>query len=434
MATSSVTLKQGSLYAVFVLITICCMRREIAPIIQKDCTCESDAKALEVIGASSSLKGGSKSDDEEHDVLEPYSGPERTYKSWPPDVPFPCFRAEPDWKTIKIQRKPSKEGLLYTREMKTGSSTMAGVYLRLAHRVGEKMNKDGSPCKMRVDHSSAREMKYAERNKKRSFLISLLRDPTKRAISSYFHFKVSENKENPIDVNFQKYFLDHPNARSNYYTKDLVMRQVNLTVEEPHEVVQEIIDSFDFIGITERMDESLVVMKMLLHLELADILYMSAKTTGSFTTAHGDNPCIYLVPSFLTAGMKAFFESDTWKEYMKYDILLYRAANKALDNTIDSLGREEFENQLNEYRALLAVAHETCAAETIYRCDPAGNYGGSKRSTCLLWDIGCGFQCLNRLDPGGGTLPEMEAGDNSTDMILADQGDDGKQAEPENGR
>ena len=407
------------------------MRREIAPIIQKDCKCESEAKWLEMTGAASPQLG-SKSD-EEH-VLEPYSGPERTYTSWPSDVPFPCFEAEPNWKTISGQRKPTTEGLLYTREMKTGSSTMAGVYLRLAHRKGEKMNENGGPCKMRVDHSSARKMEYANRDKKRSFLISLLRDPTKRSISSYFHFKVSEKKEDPIDANFQSYFMDHPVSRSNYYTKDLVMRPVNLTDEEPHAVVQEIIDSFDFIGITERMDESLVVMKMLLGLELADVLYMSAKTTGSFTTGPGDHPCIYLVPSFLTAGMKAFFESDTWKEYMKYDILLYRAANKALDNTIDSLGREEFEKQLKEYRTLLAVAHETCAAETIYRCDPAGNYGGSKRSTCLLWDIGCGFQCLNRLDPGGGKLPEMEDGDNSTDIIRADEGDDGKQPEPGDGR
>jgi hypothetical protein len=162
------------------------------------------------------------------------------------------------------------------------------------------------------------------------------------------------------------------------------------------EVVQTIIDEFDFIGITERMDESLVVLKMLLDLELGDILYMSAKTQGSFTSAGGPSGprCIYIVPSFLTPGMKKFFESDYWKRYIAADVALYKAAQASLDKTIEKLGRQEFEDNLSEFRIAKEKAQIRCEDRTIYRCNPAGEYIGMN-STCLMWDVGCGYECLD---------------------------------------
>jgi hypothetical protein len=40
--------------------------------------------------------------------------------------------------------------------------------------------------------------------------------------------------------------------------------------------------SYDFIAITERMDESAVELQMLLGLPLADVLYLNAKTSGGY--------------------------------------------------------------------------------------------------------------------------------------------------------
>lgn len=325
---------------------------------------------------------------------ESYIGPQRTYQVWPHNLTFPCYEAEDDWNTIQRQKNATAEGLLFVREKKTGSSTLAGTFLRLAHRKGDEINVNRGPCKMRIDHQSAQKMLYHKRTKNKSFLMSLLRHPTQRAISSFFHFSVSQFKTEPTDSNFQSYLLQTEGIR-NYYTSDLTMLPVDFT-EDPNKVVQEIIDGYDLIGITERMDESLVVMKMLLGLETADILYMSAKRGGSFTAAPPPLYCIYLVPAFLTEGMQDFFASDVWLDIMKYDLLLYRAANKSLDNTIDALGREEFEKQLKEFREVLAVAQTICESETVYRCDKTGTYVGNMNSTCLLWDIGCGYHCLNQ--------------------------------------
>ena len=328
-----------------------------------------------------------------------YSGPFKIYENW--TDPFPCVEANKNWKSVPGQRSPSHEGLLYVREMKTGSSTLAGVVLRIAHRKAKVLLPNSTlPCKIRVDHSPARALDYGARDKNKSFLLSLLRDPTKRAISQFFHFQVSEGRVTPTDANFQQFLQDHEDRMSNYYVKDLAMTRVRSrqlkSTNNYTELVQEIIHEYNFIGITERMDESLVVLKMLLGLELGDILYMSAKRQGSFTssgTREGPT-CIYIVPSFVTPGMKEFFASDYWKTYVAADMVLYKAAQASLDKTIEKLGRKEFEKNLAEFRMARERAQTRCDSRTIYRCDPRGEYIGGN-STCLMWDIGCGQECLD---------------------------------------
>ena len=324
----------------------------------------------------------------------PYAGPYKIFPKW--TEPFPCVPVEKQWKSVKVQRSPSREGLLYVREMKTGSSTLAGVILSIAHRKAQ----GKYPCKMRVDHSPARKMDYRFRDKKKSFLISLLRDPTRRAISQFFHFRVSEDGVQPTDERFLRFLYNNSQALSNYYVRDLAMHSIkNLDeMENDDELVQEIINEYDFIGITERMDESLVVLKMLLDLDFGDILYMSAKTQGSFT-AGGGGPkqpvrCIYIVPSFTTPGMNEFFASDYWKRYIAADVALYNAVNASLDKTIESLGRQQFEEELAVFQKIKEQAQKQCMSRTIYRCDATGRYVGAKNSTCLLWDVGCGHDCL----------------------------------------
>lgn len=250
---------------------------------------------------------------------------------------------------------------------------------------------------MRIDHSSARELRYFERNKEKSILISLLREPTKRAISQYFHFRVSDKKEDPVDDNFQNYFFEEAQFRSNYYAKDLSMKDVDLVNGDHNQIVQDILDQYNFIAITERMDESLVVMKMLMGLDFEDILYMSAKTHGSFTSGSATSPCIYITPSFISDGMKEFFASEYWKQYMAVDNLLYAAAKKSLDNTIDALGRSEVERQLQIFKEAQAYTQKACKDRTIYRCNSKGQFVGANNSTCYMWDIGCGFDCLNEV-------------------------------------
>lgn len=341
-------------------------------------------------------------------IEDDYDGPVTVYKQW--KGPFPCVPADEKWRTVKVQRSPTKEGLLFLREMKVGSSTLAGVILRIAKLKGQELLSPKTECNMRIDHSSARHMQYAQRNPQKSFLVSLLRDPTKRAISQFFHFRVSTAGVVPTDKNFQRSVTGGKfgapsklafGAMSNYYMKDLTfrpdmekeLRMKNRTHYD--DLVQELLDQYDFIGITERMDESLVVLKMLLHLDLDHILYMSAKSAGFTSTGNPQEPCTYLVPSFLTPGMQEFFSSNFWRDYVAADNALYKAAWASLDRTIDRLGRDVFQQELADFRRMLQEAHAQCASSTVYKCNAQGDFVGDKNSTCVMWDIGCGNECLD---------------------------------------
>ena len=46
--------------------------------------------------------------------------------------------------------------------------------------------------------------------------------------------------------------------------------------------MNEILAEYDYIGITERMEESAVALAMLLDLPLGDVLYLNAKQNGGY--------------------------------------------------------------------------------------------------------------------------------------------------------
>jgi hypothetical protein len=285
--------------------------------------------------------------------------------------------------------------------MKTGSSTLAGVAIRIARSLGKKTKQGGREkmCKVRFDHTPAFLLKYGDRIKAKSFLWSFVRDPTQRSVSEFFHFGVSRRKMEPSDKNFLKYLRDRLYIY-NYLLFDMAVDryrrklQTNVT-----KIVQSIMDDYDFIGMAERMDESLVIMKMLLQLDMNDILYLSAKHGGGYDDGGYNGTCTYIVPSFVSPGMKEYFESPEWRKRSGGDLLLVQTVNKSLDLTIDALGRREFEEQLEQYQQAQANAQEICWPSTIVPCSPEG-VNNRHNNSCLLWDSGCGYKCLDGLKTG----------------------------------
>jgi hypothetical protein len=154
------------------------------------------------------------------------------------------------------------------------------------------------------------------------------------------------------------------------------------------QAANKILTDYDFIGITERLDESLVAMQMILGLETTDILYTSAKGRGTW-----DDQGYYIQPSFVSPGMEKFFASDTWLELSKGDYLLYLAANASLDRTIDFLGREHFDHKLALFRYALDLAASKCS-----HIGAMYSAAGFKNLTdCLYEDAGCGNECFDQL-------------------------------------
>jgi hypothetical protein len=198
----------------------------------------------------------------------------------------------------------------------------------------------------------------------------------------------------PTDAVFQREMMTP--TYGHYYIRDLALRSVPNVQGADHKlIVKEIIDGYDFIAITERMEESLVVFKMLLGLDLEDILYVRERSQGAFSNGPPARPCIYVWPSFLTDGMKSFFASDKWMNHMKGDYMLYEAAKKSLDLTIDRLGRAKVKKEVERFKAALKIAEEICAPRAISMCTTDGTR--ANKTTCYIWGEGCSHECLDEI-------------------------------------
>lgn len=335
----------------------------------------------------------------------------RIWTPWPVDLKLPCLPVENKWWDTTVQRTSTRKGLFFVKEMKTGSSTIGGIVLRLARKLPKQYGYDFKQCSARLDHCPAgpRCMKYGKRIRDESYLFTFLREPSARLISQFFHFKVSRDKMEPSDSNIKNYYVKSLYAHD-YYLQDLSLElyppKLLSLVELPkyqQAFAEAIIRDYDFIGITERMDESLVVLQLLLHLNTSDILYVSAKSKGSFDDGAYHSICTYIVPSYTSPGMKQWFNSSQpWNRRSYGDQLLYHAANRSLDLTIDSLGRDLVQEKVKKFKQALALAQEKCSSNLKLPCSPDGVRAkllavNLFESDCLWLDSGCGYKCLDEI-------------------------------------
>ena len=346
----------------------------------------------------------------------------RAFPPWPEDLPIPCGQANPAtcWKP-EVTRAPTKVGILFAKEMKTGSSTVSGVVLRIARNIAKRKNQSFM-CNCRFDHFPAKEMRFIDRNPNKSFLFTVIRNPQTRLTSQFFHFHVSRNKVEPSDENFEDYITSNMYMHD-YYLIDLGLipsdvknlrtlhRETNHTELDTQSIrtlrlklANDIMRGYDFIGITERMDESLVVLMMMLRLQISDILYIKAKSSGGFDDGAFNSTCTYIVPSFTSPGMTKFFQSSKYFNLSEGDWMLYRAAQKSFDMTIDRLGRQQFERNMLHFRAAQQKANAICAQGIRYPCSPGGVRAPYRKhhdpaTDCLWLDSGCGYECLDQIEP-----------------------------------
>jgi Sulfotransferase family len=257
--------------------------------------------------------------------------PPRAFSPWNNlTLTLPCPPAEKRWLLLDVQQRTTRTGILYVKVPKTGSSTGSSVNLRLASRIYEKVvgsssaelsssegnqtQQQASPfrqlpprvCRNRFKHSPAHVLGYGRRDRLRSILWSVVRDPTDRVVSEYFHFGISRGGRNASDDSaFRDYLWEHRERLQGFQARYLAFHELAAAkngteddrIEErralhqsnsspvpspspspPRAVslktIRTILRGYDFVGVSERMDESLVALQLLLGLETADILYM----------------------------------------------------------------------------------------------------------------------------------------------------------------
>jgi hypothetical protein len=353
---------------------------------------------------------------------EPYTGPSRAfppYASSTPNHAFPCGPlvqvSDVDWSA----RSATNEGFFYINQRQIGSTTLSGITARIARNVarrehtrteapsstsvlggggGTKKEKTNQTvCTTRMIPLRAKRLR--DRNRAQSFLWSVVREPVARLVSKFFHYAVSLEGVEATVPNLKDYV--ERNAINDYgaYFKSLSLRKrMNPQRTDLHPTyVQELLDGYDFLGVLERLDESLAVLQLLLGLHTEDLLHLPSRTSGSYeaTTSQTTKPCVYYHPSEITLEMKEWFYSPEFDEYFDADVLVYQAVNKSLDDTIDALGRERVDLAVRRFQWAQRRAKEQCADVVKFPCSADGVL--QEPNDCLFSDVACGYQCLDKV-------------------------------------
>jgi hypothetical protein len=235
--------------------------------------------------------------------------------------------------------------------------------------------------------------RFHQRDTTQSFLWTMLREPTQRYISEFFHFDVTRKTPprptRTIPQAFVRYLRHGPH--SNHHSLQwLAVQGYTYGKSNPYQTAQSILNTYNFIGIAERFNESIVVLSMLLGIPLRDVLYLSSKRTGGY-----DGLCYKIQPSYVSSSMQQFVNSTEWKQYIAPEVALWKAASTSLDWTIDSLGRDQVEQNVHLFETVLSAVSDTCTNSTKFPCTSQGIPIPANETDCLVVDMGCGLDCID---------------------------------------
>jgi len=285
-------------------------------------------------------------------------------------------------------------GLLFVKVPKSASSTIAGIILRVSHN---------HQCHVQWKHRKA--IEYSIRKVEESFLLAPIRQAASRALSSFYYHHVTfhgkHQRKNPSDAYAMRQLqkLD-----SNYILDYTVLQPLPSFLPETDDCyiarlldeVKAVLRNYDFLVIVERLEESLIVFAWLTGLQVADLLFVSSKESGSWY--HSGRRCIPLAKPVMTPELERFFHSKAWLDRQAGDVLLYMAANESLDRTIDMMGHDRFEHDRHELRRLQSLVQKVCANETFLPCSSTGQPQLElSRASCYIRDFGCGYACLDQI-------------------------------------
>lgn len=301
----------------------------------------------------------------------------------------------------------SPKGLLYVKVPKSASSTTAAVVRRISH------NHDN--CDFQNRHVQGAGRYYGNRNRKKSFLLGSVRDPASRAMSRIFFHHVSCHHNKPTDSNVLTWLKDDDiqfgcvsSGQGGFQLRYMTLGKIPswsawsrnaptkvINTTQIYANVKKVIDDYDFMVVVERMDESLVVLQMLLGIDIGDILTLDSKNQGMYTYGPAQG-CFENVKTKVSPRVKEYLSSDSWFAQNYGDYLLYAVATASLDKTIESLGRDRVEMAVTDYRRLKAAINEKCKSSAIFPCSPQGEVQVKESLTsCYQGDQGCGYHCVD---------------------------------------
>jgi hypothetical protein len=321
----------------------------------------------------------------------------------------------------RLNEQNEAVGLIYIKTYKASSSTAEGVSLSIAHNVGKRLPSTWDDSSQRKKPASAcihynrhvfqdiGGLQYRASSRAVSLIWTMVRHPIERDLSSFYFFEVSRKVNVTVT---DQLILDKFRSYKGFQTSYLLPWQTNpwgagkeLLVKADQgkrsQVLEwmstKIFDEYDFIGITERFDESLAVMVLLWDLETTDVIVLSAKQAGGYDDAGHTGRCSKIIrPEPPSPAVKEYWSHEHAVD--NADFLLWDAANLSLDRTIQQLGVERVGKVVEEIQNLRKLAEYWCAHKAYFPCNSRGQKQLKlSEKSCYVQDAGCGYSCVDKI-------------------------------------
>lgn len=274
--------------------------------------------------------------------------------------------------------------LIFLKIPKTGSSTMSGVARRIASHHGLSGYEDSSWITREpgvwANHANFRHVYRGMQQtlKLPAFVFTNVREPAARCLSNFYHVEVSINGV-PDSAESKIKFLNSSQCISFQYN---YMRR-----EQRKMSVKDVLASYDFVGVLEQAEESMVVLADILNVSLTDVLFISAKLSdqqSTWTTKPGEKQNHTAVPHRPLAQEPAAVREYVTNEFRKMNPLdydLYDTVRSRLNQQM--LTHKFLQERVIVYKDMHREVKERCA-----------NTPDTKRD-CYWNDNGCGIACID---------------------------------------
>jgi len=277
------------------------------------------------------------------------------------------------------------QNLLFVKTPKVGGSTFGGVLRRIGCRHGFDGVYDGHFDLGSRTHSHTL---LAHHDRSRAAVqtnlqylpgaevVALVRDPASRCFSGIYYFKLSRGDgltpEEVEEVKWRELRLCHDT-------------QLSLMEFGKHQPVSEVLNQYDLIGVTERFDETLLLLADRWGLDPVDLLYLKAKGSTLPATGRGDRethvtPVAHKALSEESSEIQAYV-AGPFRELNARDYEMHAAASSRMTALIATI--PGFEERLAAFQAMLAEAETECRPRFL--------------ESCLWNDNGCAQACLDEL-------------------------------------
>jgi Sulfotransferase family len=262
--------------------------------------------------------------------------------------------------------------LVMVKVPKVGSSTLGGVARRIAAHHSMSGYTDSNwifhEPGVWAAHLTRAKLPVAKL-KLPSFVFSVVRDPLARAMSEFYHFRVTRKSQHTNDA----HRLDLQKVAFLRNVHNLQMRHLDpvetFRYAGSKHIAQRVFDAYDFVAVTERFDESMLLLAHRLGVPWSQVLYVPSKVAadGRQERFNGHTFTFVPHPAFVQESAEVQLELVSFRRQNHLDYELHRLANQRLDQLIAEYGEVEFRAQLAEFQRALAQVAEECV-----RHDPPG--------------------------------------------------------------